>query len=66
MHPQDIQQQQIIRAIKTALTFDIAYQKVRPDISSFIAITSTLSLNNFKVWEIQFVCTLRCHSIIID
>ncbi|WP_241584602.1 hypothetical protein [Rosenbergiella epipactidis] len=51
MHPQDIQQQQIIRAIKTALTFDIAYQKVRPDISSFIAITSTLSLNNFKVWE---------------
>lgn len=57
MHPQDIQQQQIIRAIKTALTFDIAYQKVRPDISSFIAITSTLSLINFKVWE----NTIRLH-----
>lgn len=57
MHPQDNQQQQIIRAIKITLTFDIAYQKVRPDISSFIAITSTLSLINFKVWE----NTIRLH-----
>ena len=51
MHPHDIQQQQVIRAIQISLTFDIAYQKVRPDISSFIAMTSTLSLKNFKAWE---------------
>ena len=51
MHLQDYPKQQVIRAIEKSLTFDIFYQKRRPDISSFIAVTSTLPLKHFAAWE---------------
>lgn len=51
MLPQDSLQQEVIESVKKSLTFDILYQKIRPDISKFISVTSRLSLNSLDDWE---------------
>lgn len=43
--------QEVIESIKKALTFDVLYQRLRPDISTFIAATSKLSLKSLDDWE---------------
>ena len=48
---QDNLQQEIIASVKKSLTFDILYQRIRPDISPFIAATSTLPLKNLDDWD---------------
>ncbi|CNJ35872.1 Phage transcriptional activator%2C Ogr/delta [Yersinia rohdei] len=44
-------QQELIESIKKSLTFDVLYQRIRPDISTFISTTSTLSLKSLDYWE---------------
>lgn len=39
MLSQDSLQQELIESIKKSLTFDILYQRIRPDISKFITAT---------------------------
>lgn len=51
MLPQDSLQQELIESIKKSLTFDILYQRIRPDISKFITATSKLSLKGLDDWE---------------
>lgn len=51
MLPLDGPQQELIESIKKSLTFDVLYQRIRPDISKFIAITGTLSLKRLDDWE---------------
>ncbi|QBJ08018.1 hypothetical protein EYS10_05455 [Rahnella aquatilis] len=51
MLQQDSLQQEIIASIKKSLTFDILYQRIRPDISKFINATSKLSLKGLDEWE---------------
>lgn len=51
MLPRDSLQQDVIEAVKKSLTFDILYQRIRPDISNFIAATSKLPLKNIGDWE---------------
>lgn len=51
MLPQDSLQQEIIESVKKALTFDIQYHRMRPDISKFITATSKLSLKGLDDWE---------------
>lgn len=48
---QDSLQQELIASIKKSLTFDVLYQRIRPDISTFIAATSKLPLKNLDDWE---------------
>lgn len=48
---QDSLHQEVIESIKKALTFDILYQRLRPDISAFIAATSKLPLKSLDDWE---------------
>lgn len=43
--------QDVREAIKKSLTFDILYQRIRPDISPFLAATSNLPLKSLKEWE---------------
>lgn len=47
----DSLQQDVIASVRKSLTFDISYQRIKPDISSFIAVTSTLPLKNLDDWE---------------
>lgn len=51
MLPQDSLKQEVIESVKKSLTFDILYQRIRPDISKFIAVTSKLSLKSLDDWE---------------
>ncbi|WP_411755244.1 hypothetical protein [Serratia sp. (in: enterobacteria)] len=51
MLPQDSLQQEVIESVKKSLTFDILYQRIRPDISKFIAVTSKLPLKSLDDWE---------------
>ena len=51
MLPQDSLQKELIESIKKSLTFDILYQRIRPDISKFITTTSKLSLKGLDGWE---------------
>ncbi|CNE44843.1 Uncharacterised protein [Yersinia intermedia] len=51
MSPQDSLQQELIESIKKSLTFDILYQRIRPDISKFITATSKISLKGLDDWE---------------
>ncbi|PLR26325.1 hypothetical protein PZBJ_05935 [Pantoea endophytica] len=51
MLTQDSLQQEIIASIKKSLTFDILYQRIRPDISKFITATSKLPLKGLDDWE---------------
>ncbi|REF26463.1 hypothetical protein BDD26_1108 [Xenorhabdus cabanillasii] len=44
-------QQDVIASVKKSLTFDHFYQRIKPDISSFISVTSKLSLKNLDDWE---------------
>ncbi|RPD94239.1 hypothetical protein BBB56_21395 [Candidatus Pantoea deserta] len=44
-------QQEVITSVKKSLSFDILYQRIRPDISPFIDATSTLPLKNLDDWE---------------
>lgn len=48
---QDSLQQEVIASVKKSLTFDILYQRIRPDISTFIAATSKIPLKNIDDWE---------------
>jgi hypothetical protein len=48
---QDSLRQEVILSIKESLSFDHFYQKIRPDISPFIAATSKLPLKNLDDWE---------------
>ncbi|MFW0700232.1 hypothetical protein [Pantoea sp. R13S299] len=43
--------QEVTLAVKKSLTFDIMYQRIRPDISPFVVATSTLPLKSLKEWE---------------
>ena len=51
MLPLDGPQQELIESIKKSLTFDVLYQRIRPDISKFIAVTAKLSLKRLDDWE---------------
>jgi hypothetical protein len=51
MLPQDSLKQELIESIRKSLTFDILYQRIRPDISKFITATSRLSLKGLDDWE---------------
>lgn len=51
MLPLDGLQQEFIESIKKLLTYDVLYQRIRPDISKFIAITAKLSLKRLDDWE---------------
>ena len=51
MLSQDNLQQELIESVRKSLTFDMLYQRIRPDISRFIAVTSKLSLKNLDDWE---------------
>lgn len=51
MLPQDSLQQELIESIRKSLTFDILYQRIRPDISKFITATTNLSLKGLDGWE---------------
>lgn len=51
MLPQDSLQKEPFQSIKKSLTFDIPYQRIRPDISKFITTTSKLSLKGLDGWE---------------
>jgi len=48
---QDSLQQEVVSSVKTSLTFDLLYQRIRPDISTFIAATSKLPLKKLDDWE---------------
>ena len=48
---QESLQQELIESIKKSLTFDVLYQRIRPDISTFITATSKLSLKSLDYWE---------------
>lgn len=43
--------QDVIVSVKKSLTFDHFYQRIKPDISPFIAATSKLPLKNVDDWE---------------
>ncbi|WP_426816518.1 hypothetical protein ACP3TC_11970 [Winslowiella sp. 2C04] len=51
MLPQDSLQQEVIESVQVSLKFDLLYQRIRPDISKFIAVTSKLSLKSLDDWE---------------
>lgn len=51
MHQQDSLQQEIVAAIKKTLNFENFYQRIRPDISPFIAASSQLPLKKIDEWE---------------
>ncbi|CFQ36968.1 hypothetical protein [Yersinia bercovieri] len=51
MLPQDSLKQEVVESVKKSLTFDILYQRIRPDISKFIAVTSKLPLRSLDDWE---------------
>ncbi|MDF7649995.1 hypothetical protein F3J38_21000 [Pantoea sp. Acro-805] len=51
MLPLDGTQQELIESIKKSLTFDVLYQRIRPDISKFTAVTGKLSLKRLDDWE---------------
>lgn len=48
---QDNLKQEVIESINKALTFEVLYQTIRPDISKFIAATSKLLLKSLDEWE---------------
>ncbi|WP_145553742.1 hypothetical protein [Yersinia canariae] len=48
---QDSLQQDVITSVKKSLTFDVLYQAIRPDISTFIAVSAKLPLKNLDDWE---------------
>lgn len=62
MLEQDSLKQEVIESIKKSLTFDIFYQRIRPDISKFITATSKLSLKNLDSWE-HLIRTEIFHSL---
>lgn len=48
---QESLKQEVTEAVKKSLTFDILYQRIRPDISAFVAATSQLPLKSLDDWE---------------
>lgn len=48
---QDDLKQEVIESVKKSLTFNIFYQRIRPDISPFIAATSKVPLKSLDEWE---------------
>lgn len=48
---QESLKQKVTEAVKKSLTFDILYQRIRPDISAFVAATSQLPLKSLDDWE---------------
>jgi len=55
MQLQDSLQQEVMTSVNKSLTFDVLYQVIRPDISTFIAASSKLPLKNLDYWE----CLIR-------
>lgn len=51
MSLQDSLKQDVIAAVKKSLSFNKFYQRISPDISSFITATSTLPLKKIDDWE---------------
>ncbi|MDO6406540.1 hypothetical protein [Pantoea phytobeneficialis] len=51
MSLEDSLQQEVISSIKKSLSFNSFYQRIRPDITAFIAATSKLPLKKLDEWE---------------
>jgi hypothetical protein len=51
MQSQNSLQQEIISAVNKTFDFENFYQRIRPDISTFIAVTSNLQLKKLDEWE---------------